>query len=352
VMYALGRCDEGLARTRELMDQSPMDQVPVYAGLHSALASGYLCEGRLDQALKEIDTTLKTEYSAGRMFTRAVILYDLGRFSEALDQLDKVYELEPTGNGFRRYLEALIRLEMGDRDAALGALEEGTWNTWKQYGLYSYVQGQDALANGDRQEAIELISLAQATLLRDYGPLLPRMERELSALGATPAVVTPSLLLSITPLPTLTPTVTPRAPLPSASILEPMIMVDGAKGTGPRVFRTDDHQRFRFQFPEAIEGEVLVVTIYLIPLEPDPSVRPELRLMLPNPQGLWVPQSDPLAWDANEILSPSELVTDAGAITIGTRNSTDRDVFVDNLAVSALVRLPSGTVIMYGWSPP
>src|SRR3990172_86534 len=114
VLYALGRCDEGLARANELMAQSDLTQVPVYAGLHSALASGYLCKGRLDQALKEMDTTLAAEYSAGRMFTRAVILYNLGRPTDALNQLEEVYQLEPSGNGYRRYLEALIHFDMGD----------------------------------------------------------------------------------------------------------------------------------------------------------------------------------------------------------------------------------------------
>jgi hypothetical protein len=100
------------------------------------------------------------------MFTRAVILYDLGRPTDALKQLEEVYQLEPFGNGYRRYLEALIRLELGDRAQALNALEIGAANTWNHYGLYSYVTGMDALATGDRQHGMDFMALAQATMLR------------------------------------------------------------------------------------------------------------------------------------------------------------------------------------------
>ena len=352
VLYALGRCDEGLARANELMAQSDLTQVPVYAGLHSALASGYLCKGRLDQALKEMDTTLAAEYSAGRMFTRAVILYNLGRPTDALNQLEEVYQLEPSGNGYRRYLEALIHFEMGDSTAAHEALDIGAGNTWSHYGLYSYVLGKEALATGDHERGIELISLAHATLLRDYGPLLKRIESELSQLGGPFPTPTSSLPQSGTPMPTLTPTVTPRAPLPTASNLQPLIVVDASTGTGPRVLRSGDYPVFRFQLPDRIEGTVTSVMVQLIPLQSESPSPPELQLMFLAPGGGWAQPLNPTDPDAVEIPDPLRFLTEYGDLTVAIRNWGDRDVFLRNIALTIRTVLSSGATATYGWVGP
>jgi tetratricopeptide (TPR) repeat protein len=352
VLYSLGRCDAGLARTRELIAQSDMTQVPVFAGLHSALASGFLCKGQLSEALEEMDATLAVEYSARRMFTRAVILYNLGRRTDALSQLEEMYQVEPFGNGYRRYLEALIRLEMGDRAQALDALEIGAANTWNHYGLYSYVIGMDAMATGDRQRGMDSMALAQATMLRDYGPILWRIESELSQLGVPLYAPTPSSLLSSTPIPTLTPTVTPRVPLETTSILQPLILVDAARGTGPHVFRSGDYPEFLFQLPAPIEGVVTDVTAHLIPIESGPLPSPELQFMFLVPGGGWVQAQNPLSWGATEIPDASRFLTNPGDLTVGIHNPSDHDIFVRNIAFTIRSKLPSGEIATYGWPAP
>jgi len=286
------------------------------------------------------------------MFTRAVILYNLGRFEQALAQLDEVYQLEPYGNGQRRYLEALIRLEMGDRAAAMDALEMGAANTWNHHGLYSYVNGKDALASGDRQEGLELIAHGQATMLRDYGPLLKRIESELSQLGATVEAPTPSSSIATTPMPSLTPTITPSAPQATVSAVEPVILVDATRGTGPHVFRSGDFPVFLFQLPLSIQGDVISITAHLFPVDSSASTPPQLQFMFRVPNSGWAQTQNSMGWGETDITDAARFLSDRGDLTVSVRNYGEHDIFIQNLAFTIAAKLPSGQIASYGWTVP
>lgn len=210
LLFDLGRCEEGLALTEQLLAATDPSEGPS-AGLNTALAEGYLCAGRLDLALQHIDVALEVQPSLERAWIRAVVLYDMGRPGEALSQLDAMVAEAPDDMGYRYYLRALIHYERGDLGSAQTDLVIGSSQTWGDRGLIAYIQGRLALDEGDEEAGLEKIRYAEATLTREYGSLLDRLRLEVAQLGMTLLSPTPSIAFDPTPIPT--PQVTAAAPI-------------------------------------------------------------------------------------------------------------------------------------------
>ncbi len=83
ILPNLGRCDEGLAEARQLIDaRGPT--APPSAALETALAAGYFCKGQLDAALQHINVAIQAYSRYERIWEKSLILYSMGRLDEAL----------------------------------------------------------------------------------------------------------------------------------------------------------------------------------------------------------------------------------------------------------------------------
>jgi len=163
ILANLGRCDEALSHTNQLiLARGP--SAPASAGLNTALAKAYLCNGDVAQALQHIELAMHLRPSTDRRWIRSIILYNLGRLREAQGDIDSWIDADPYYSGYRYYLRALIQFELGDTEAARSDLEFGAGQTWGMYGLASYVRGLLARPAGDAGQAVEHLLMAEATI--------------------------------------------------------------------------------------------------------------------------------------------------------------------------------------------
>jgi tetratricopeptide (TPR) repeat protein len=213
VDLALGRCDVYMATTNRLVAASGQAASP-NAYYSSMLSRGYLCQGKLDDALRYIDSAIKQEPSTYRKWTRSIILTDMGRLNGALAQLTEMIDASPYYGGYRYYLRALVYYDLKKPDMAQKDLITGSAQTWGSYGLRSYVLGRMALDAGNRATGIEQLRLAEATITHEYGPLLDRIRRELKQLNVP--LLAPTLSIPFRP----TPLTIPKAP---ATPLKPKV---------------------------------------------------------------------------------------------------------------------------------
>ncbi len=200
VLFKLGRCEEGLAETQQLIAaQKPGD--PPSAGLNTMLADGYLCQGQLEKALEHIDLARKIKPSEDRDWMKLIILYNLGRLDAALAQLNASINEFPYYGGHRYFLRALIYADQGKLALAKADLESGWGQTWYHWGLFSYAQAKLALKQGDRSTGLKQLQYAEATMSWIYGPLVKRVQQELVQYNVKPLARTPSVTITVTPIP-------------------------------------------------------------------------------------------------------------------------------------------------------
>jgi tetratricopeptide (TPR) repeat protein len=209
VLYDLGRCEEGMAETRQLIDAQGSN-APPSAGLNSALADGYLCLGQLDKALEYLNKAIELAPISSRIWGKALILYYMGRLDDALAVLDDDIAKNPNYSGYRYFLRATIYAEQGKLDEAEADIEFGYGQTWERFGFLSYAKGRLALARGDQATALEEFQTAEATMGYFYGPLVKRIQREIASLGGKPLKITPRAIVA-TSIPTPVITATPAA---------------------------------------------------------------------------------------------------------------------------------------------
>jgi tetratricopeptide (TPR) repeat protein len=355
MLARLGRCDESLAHTQRLMEELPASQRPS-AGLNTILAEGYLCAGQTTRALEAIDLAVATYDSAPRRYTRAVILYNLGRTDEALAELDQLIERSPYYNGHRYYLRALIHYERGQRDLAEADLAMGAGNSWASAELYAYVTGRMAFDDGDAAAGAAYLQEAEASMPRYYGPLLTRVQGELRARGIPRIAANASVWAPSTPIPTPL----AMAPVPTlgtgahgscaadATPAPPSIAVALETGSGPMVLAADDYPLFHFVAPPGLQVRaVRALTWHMQSDSPPANHTLQLMLWVTDDDGGWR-QQEPLVWGRNPVeLWPSH-VTCHGDIYVGLRNYGDQAVAVDNLGFTLVVEQADGTVATYG----
>ncbi len=170
------------------------------AGLQVGLAESYLGLEQLDQALEHIDLAIAASPGMHKQFDRALILYSLDRMDEALSQINASIDESPCCFGPRYYLRALIYYRLGRTDLASADIDTGSGLAWQRGGVRSYVLGVIALDSGQPEQATNLMLEAEASLHPQYSStILKQIQQDLSKLGATPLVITPSIPLRLTP---------------------------------------------------------------------------------------------------------------------------------------------------------
>lgn len=200
-LFVLGQCDQGLAETQQMLQATPPNDASI-TGLYRMEAEGDACLGRLDEAVQAIDASLQSKNQLnGKTYEKAAYLYQSRKLDEALAVLNDNIAVAPTFQGYRYYLRALIYYEQGNKDQALSDLQTGSQYTWEREALYAYVNGKLALDAGQKQEGIQQLQMAEATLDDHFYPLIWRIQKELTGLGAQPLSITPSISLTSTPIP-------------------------------------------------------------------------------------------------------------------------------------------------------
>src|SRR5574337_238989 len=127
-----------------------------------------------------------------KQFDRTLILYSLDRLDEALSQINASIDATPCCFGPRYYLRALIYYRLGRTDLALADIETGSGLAWQRGGVRSYVLGLIALDSGQREQGMNLLLEAEASLHPQYSStILKQTQPEFAKLGATPLVINP-----------------------------------------------------------------------------------------------------------------------------------------------------------------
>ena len=341
-----GSCREGILEARRLVEARGAGQPPS-GTLNTALALGYLCEGQFALALRHIDVALTVHDTWVRRWQRAIILYQLGRTSEALAELNALIDEAPEYEGYRYFLRGLIHYENGDLEQAREDLRVGAGNTWSRGGLYAYVLGRIKIDEGNMDAGLELIRHAEASDLGFYGPMLERFRRELAELGGTPLEVTPALAIIATPIPTPLPTVTPRPLGRVAPTPEGLRTVDMTTGTGPIALPPNEGWVIRFQPARGLQYEAVErVSVHLLTqrrsAEPTLFVHPWVY-----EGGGWAQVESP-QWGENDVRFPERYVTPRGDIIIDVHNWGTETIYLDNIAVTLVVRSSNGAIAAYG----
>jgi tetratricopeptide (TPR) repeat protein len=196
------QCELALQELQKLMEQTPKDQ-STYGGLLHIQSQAYACLGRVDEALKSVnDSMFNNKNMEYKKELKAEYLYLSGRYEEALPLLNEVISCcIYGGGGYRYYLRAAINYELGKKELILDDLAYGMANTWDRGSFLPYVEAQIALDEGRKQDAIQALQLAEATLSSKFNPLRWKIQKQLAALGAKPIRPTPSVSYQATPIP-------------------------------------------------------------------------------------------------------------------------------------------------------
>lgn len=195
MMVEAGDCENAVSKLNAILS-SQTDPSP---GLESVLSDAYYCTGNLEKALQHKEEVIKLAPSSVCLCERAIILYGLGRFDEAMDAIEKSISHQPYYGGDRYYFRALIYADRGNIEQAQKDLDFGITQTWTRGGLLSYVQGKIALAQNKKEEALIDFQEAEATYLNE-GPMLQQIRQDLIALGGAPRDIQ-GAPFDITPLP-------------------------------------------------------------------------------------------------------------------------------------------------------
>ena len=189
------QCDLALKETQKQMDQTPKDQSS-YGGLLTLQSQAYACLGKLDEAIKSIDDAMfnnkNMEYKQEQ---KANYLFQAGRDDEALEMIRKIIICCPSGGGYRYLWRASIYYSRGQKDAARQDAIMGMGNMWASGGFSSYMQAQFAIDDGNKEEAIRLLQLTEASLDPIFRTFRKKVQTQLTALGAKPISPTPSFTL-------------------------------------------------------------------------------------------------------------------------------------------------------------
>jgi tetratricopeptide (TPR) repeat protein len=340
-LAGLGDCEAALAEASRLSDLiEPWD--PPSAGIHTALASAYLCASDYSKALASIDAAVRIYDSPERRFERALALYGLGRLEEALGELDSQIEARPSFGGFRYYFRALVRYDLGMFDGAREDLEIGSYNTWGRAGMATLVAALFARDEGDFHGAIELLRLTEATLDRSLTPMLARTRAELIALGEVPFEDSPQYSSAATPIPTLA----PQGLWERSRGAPPAQPADYAVGVRPFSLGCLDHRAFRF----VADSALLIAEVRSLEIVLEARFSPsdeDIDLFVWNPEAAaWTM----FPWEGGEIVvgNPARFVTESGELIVAVTISSGSYVTIDVVLPRLEVVLADGSPLILG----
>lgn len=332
----LGRCDEALQETVELMERDGYD----WGGLKYTMGRAYMCSGQYNLALSYIDGAIECCATSYRKYLRAVTLYYLGRRSDALDALNVMIEEFPYYAGYRYILRGVIHLELGNLEQAEMDLSQGQASSWGGYSLDAYLEGMLALERGYQSLAIERLLWAEATMTSLYEPTLINLRAKLSEMGISRLVLDTQIQLTVTPNPSPPPTqmvITAPGRNPTPSAQELISILDGTRGF---TIYPDDFVVFQFAIPEEIPASS-IVDLQIRVLGTGQPTDPLMDAYFWLPTQEWV--SVPVGWGDNAIGSPGLLIHPDKTIMLGVKNTGSPVVYILNLGPVLLVTGEDGT---------
>lgn len=340
-LVSLGDCEGGLAEAERLQGLiEPGDTAS--AGIQTALAQAHLCLGDYAAALTHLDLAIEIQDSADRQFDRAIALYGLGRLEDSLEALNSWIGAQPTLSGYRYYVRALIRYDLGEAEVAEQDLRQGAANTWGRGGVAALVGALLARDAGDQEGAIELLHLAEGSMESIYRPMLERAQQELSLLGAVPTEAAPAAVPTATPTPATSPfpeeTAPPATPTAAAASYE--------AGTNMFTLGWNEYRTFRFApaTPSRI-AEVLALTVRIEPTILASTGVADLYLWNPE-ENFW----SMFSWDSAEIRipNPGRFVLPGGELFLSILRSGQEVVTLANVTARMDVVLLDGSKATFG----
>jgi len=194
------QCDKALHEVQQLIAEIQPDN-PNLGGLLRIRAEAYACLGKLDDALKSInDSMFNNENMQLKNQLKFMYLILLGRYKEALPLLDNAI-CDCKLVGWQYYWRAEIYYNTGKKNLVQGELSAGMPKTWERGGMLPYVEAQLALDDGRKEDAIQLLQTAEATLDPTLNALRWKIQKQLVRLDAKPLELTPSVPYLGTPIP-------------------------------------------------------------------------------------------------------------------------------------------------------
>jgi tetratricopeptide (TPR) repeat protein len=325
LLLRLGRCDEALQEIDRLEQErgaglAPSPTLSYFQGM-ARLCTGQYRQG-LDALVEAGTVSADCEYD----YQQAVALYLLSRTDEALRKLSVLITGCPNYDGYRYYLRALIRYELGDTAGASDDLRQGALSTWDLFGLKAYIEARILDDEGKRQEARDLMQQAELTFERTRGPFLDRIRRELVTLGGQPVAPTPLPSPEATPIPTLP----PDHPTPP-----PVVRVLHNRGSGALEIAPGETVMLHFRGPADFTfQEARALSVHLLP--PEESAEPVLEMQLFDPFTQWWEEFEP-QWGSNEVSAPERFLDAAGDLFVRLRNPGQSSVAIGDVGLELVV---------------
>jgi tetratricopeptide (TPR) repeat protein len=337
----LGRCQEAITEVKRLQALIVPGESPS-AGILNALAHAHICNGQYSVALASIDAAIAISDNEDRRYTRAMILYGLGKLNDARSILDHLIEEAPTYYGYRYHLRALIHYELGDYALALDDLQMGFMNSWGNGCMPALIQGLMALEEKDPDASVDLFRLSEATCGYTSRPIWDRALDELRALGAEP--MTEATTLSITPAPAASPSSdqieTDGLPRPPANERVYLQGTDRMEFGGPSFITLH-----LLPIPEIEIQQLLSMTIVLDPQ--DVTEGAEVTFYLLNPSnGFW----SMYPWRGSDlrVVQPERFLYPDGGVYISTMIDNDSVIKIRTVKVILDVITTQGERIKLG----
>ena len=356
----LGECDKAV----DEINKQFTEQTQPSATLNTAMAMAQFCKGNPRSALNSIDEAIKITDDIHRSYYRALILYAMGNYQEAEKEINRSIDNSPNYAGYRYYLRALIYIARGKIDEAQQDLDFGSGNTWEQGGLLPYALGKIALAEKDKEGAIQYFQEAEATY---FFPdmILDMIRADLAKLDAAPeelspqpveATTIPSLTASLTPRPTSTPqfTATPNkfnqtyTPDPNLNYAN---VVDLETGTGPMTLGRNQELMLRFQPAHPIDY-ILAQSLSVFLQPKDKNQENTIQILLYDFEtGSWTVVND-TKWGETDLDFAWKYVSPDGDVYARIGNtSQDQIVELKNFGVQMAVMKSDGNVELHGVTP-
>ena len=341
MLVRLGRYAEAQSEVARQIAERGEGAAP-NAGLHNTLGYVLMHQGDYPAALEHTQIALSicppcTNYKQQRI----EILYHMGQAQQALAELDALLAESPDYAGDRYVLRALMEQEMGDTQAAMRDLDLGMANSWGRGGLRFYVLSLAAEADGRHQEAVQLLQQAEATMFRDAGAFLERIQAELAQLGASPSQVTASAWMSTTPIPPL-PADVPRA--------RPPLRLPHSASTGPIRLQPDETLDIHF-VPETGYSPAWISSLRLYLLS--------YRVSLVENVEVWAHSDDSRSFErinGNKgdyyIGRAGRYISNSGEILFRIHNLGSQELYLDDVGMVLEAIRADGLPLTYGFHPP
>ncbi len=187
-------CEEGLAETQKLIDQTTMQSNEFGQYYSVYLTEAYLCLGELDKALESAQQiTCDDPVFTCRSALLTEVYFQSGDYENALDTLNHMIDAQPVTGAWRYFIRALIYYKQGERERALQDLALGDSYSWDGNGVYWYVKAKFAMDAGDKENGIIYLQKAEQTLDVTYMPFRQQIIKELKTYGEEPIVLSPHL---------------------------------------------------------------------------------------------------------------------------------------------------------------